>query len=173
MKAPMEVQVQEKSPLAAQSTTATTATDEETSRRSIRNLMGLILKHRGGPGFGNGILKGFDVERYEKTVNEVTELLRAECGATLEEVTEISIPTVPDPVPNAPEIQQLSGTAQIDSSEPKSIPTPLDSSIGCIEAVVKMHKESPTEQRDQLLIRLRDAFKGVVSKCDNLVQRIW
>ena len=170
MKAPMEVQVQEKSPLAAQDTTATIAADEESSRRLIRAMMGLILKHRGGPGFGNGILKGFDVERYEKTLNEVTELLRAECGAAAEEVNQISTPAVPDSVPDVQEHQQLSVTAQTDLSGPESIPSPLDSSIECIEAVVKMYKEAPTEQRDELLVPLRDAFQGVVTKCDNLVQ---
>ncbi|KAL3918386.1 MAG: hypothetical protein SGARI_007479 [Bacillariaceae sp.] len=50
----------------------------EESRQKIRTLMGMILKHRGGPGFGKGRLQGPEIDRFDSLMNEVTAILREE-----------------------------------------------------------------------------------------------
>lgn len=50
----------------------------DTRKQNLRTLMGLLLKHRGGPGFGKGRLKGPDVDLFEGLVEEITNMLRDE-----------------------------------------------------------------------------------------------
>ena len=60
-----------------------TVTDEKPEvRRGLRTLMGLILKHRGGPGFGKGRIKGDEAEGFEKLLGEITDLLRSEATSS-------------------------------------------------------------------------------------------
>jgi len=50
----------------------------DTRKQNLRTLMGLLLKHRGGPGFGKGRLKGTDIDLFEGLVEEITNMLRDE-----------------------------------------------------------------------------------------------
>jgi len=53
--------------------------DETTARSNIRTLMGLLLKHRGGPGFGSGRLKSAsDIDKYDQMLSLVVDLLKKE-----------------------------------------------------------------------------------------------
>lgn len=54
--------------------------DTDEQRRLFRSLMGLLLKHRGGPGFGSGRLKPAETEKFRNTFHEVFDILRAEAG---------------------------------------------------------------------------------------------
>ena len=62
---------------APQSTVPTAPADLE---RSIQQLVGYLYKHKGGPGFGAGRLKGAEMERFEALVREVKEALAVESG---------------------------------------------------------------------------------------------
>ena len=46
----------------------------------FRTLMCLILKHRGGPGFGAAMLKEPDVKRFESTLDDALKVLKRETG---------------------------------------------------------------------------------------------
>jgi hypothetical protein len=52
--------------------------DSEETRKSIRTLMGLLLKHRGGNGFGHGRLKDAEAKKLEEMSAEVLALLKSE-----------------------------------------------------------------------------------------------
>lgn len=61
---------------------STETDDKPEVRRGIRTLMGLLLKHRGGPGFGKGRIKGAEAEGFENLLGEITEMLHAEAADT-------------------------------------------------------------------------------------------
>jgi len=54
--------------------------DDDETRNKLRTLMGLTLKHRGGPGFGAGRLKPNEVEKYKDALNGVMDVLKSEAG---------------------------------------------------------------------------------------------
>ena len=56
------------------------ANDSEDIHRSLCTLQGLILKHRGGPGFGAGQLKAPEASKLETSLTEVTTLFGKEAG---------------------------------------------------------------------------------------------
>ena len=129
--------------------------DEESAIRSIRTLMGLILKHRGGPGFGAGFLKGPDINRFEQTLADVSATIRSEL-IDCDEVTQNPSPPDTVPIPKS-------------TSKPPFELSPLDESFQCIDAIVNMYKQAPSRQRDELLVPLRDALVSVVTKCNSLI----
>lgn len=58
----------------------------------LQTLTGYLLKHRGGPGFGSGRLKGAELESFEQLMDEVKLLLRAEAGGEAPTpVSEVSV----------------------------------------------------------------------------------
>jgi len=134
--------------------------DDETARRTVRTLMGLILKHRGGPGFGAGYLKGPETSRFENTLAEVSDMLRSEIAT-----------------PTAPMVDESSSTELEPSSlkdDPITSPTrglafPLEASLECVDAVVRMYQQSSSEQQADLLIPLRDALASAVTRCNLLI----
>jgi len=83
-------------------------------RRGLRTLMGLLLKHRGGPGFGKGRLKGPEAEGFENLLGEITELLQSEAGSggavgvkTAPAQSAVSPPPIqPQQVATPPPVQQ-------------------------------------------------------------------
>lgn len=58
-------------PEAAENASPATATIE----REVRLALGLLLKHRGGPGFGHGRLDGRELELMEQKLRDVAEKL--------------------------------------------------------------------------------------------------
>jgi len=139
------------------SITSSVSDDDESERRLLRTLMGLILKHRGGPGFGAGFLKGPDVARFESTLAEVTQMLSSECGSPVIQKTITK---------SSPSSVSVSESTQQDQA---TLTPPLDGSIQCIEAIVEMYKNAPAEQREELVAPLRDALANVVTKLDGTV----
>ena len=81
-------------------------TNSEELRRDIRTLMGLVLKHRGGPGFGSGILKDAEAQRLKNLLADVKGTLREEAGmkkaAPTAEVTKGVEPASPPTIPEVP-----------------------------------------------------------------------
>lgn len=121
--------------------------DSEENRRSVRTLMGLLLKHRGGPGFGHGRLNEVEGKKLEDGAAEVMALLNQELGG------ETSLSTDVD----------ATGTA-IDTTE-----SPLSGTVACVETVLSMYKNADVSTKDELVMPLRDAMLSAVNTINKVV----
>mmetsp|Transcript_4531 Transcript_4531/g.9647 ORF Transcript_4531/g.9647 Transcript_4531/m.9647 type:complete len:1029 (-) Transcript_4531:237-3323(-) len=197
----------------SQSTPTGTAVDEDEKRKIIRTTQGLLLKHRGGPGFGSGRLKGPEAQRLENTLQEIQDILYSEVGVKQSTPSSNGIPKmvsepdqvakVPPVTPAAPVAPKTSATpaapmmqskpissaspvkpvavAPPKPSVPASIPAPIspatpiecdpmDGSIACIEAVLKMYKEAATPaEREAMLIPLREALMAAAGTSNKVI----
>ena len=165
--------------------------DKEEVRRGLRTLMGLVLKHRGGPGFGKGRLKGAEAEGFENLLGEITELLRSEIGsggvqsvppqAPVQQTPPVSSqpqaaavvqPPPQQVVPPAPPQQQVWSPA-VSSAMTYTAPGPPDqrmtSTIACVDGAVLMYKNSPPEIQEGLMIPLRGALMSAVNTCSQII----
>ncbi|KAG7363177.1 hypothetical protein IV203_026537 [Nitzschia inconspicua] len=142
----------------------------ETSRQNIRTLMGMILKHRGGPGFGKGRLKGPEIDRFETLLLEVSGALREEAKSA-------------QPV-NAPLASTNNHATLIDTETPSPLGSPapsvdvpapgsrssssanIDATIACIEGAITMYKNCPPELKQSVLVTLRAALVAAVDTCN-------
>jgi hypothetical protein len=136
--------------------------DSEDTRRMIRTLMGLLLKHRGGPGFGHGRLKGVEAERLEIALDNVLSTLKEEAGMASPTTAPpaASIP-VAAPVPPAPPAPVSTSSAPLSG--------PLAGAIACVDAAVSMYKNADAAGREDLLLPLRDALLSSVSSINKVV----
>jgi len=86
--------------------------NEDDTRRKLRTIMGMFLKHRGGKGFGSGLLRGKEADDFEKLLKEVGSQLRKEAGSREDAVSDTPvsatapasepIQTVPETIPVPP-----------------------------------------------------------------------
>ncbi|KAL3768182.1 hypothetical protein ACHAW5_007916 [Stephanodiscus triporus] len=157
------------------------ATDEEDVRRRVRTLQGLLLKHRGGPGFGAGRLKAPEARRLEETLAEVTGILRSELAAATGGGegdgrgaasapassgmgTASAAPTLP---------ARAAATAAASPSPPTAVATagdPLAGSVACVEAVLRMYKEtSDPAEREAMIVPLREALMAAASASNRVI----
>ena len=139
---------------------------EDDIRRSLRTLMGLILKHRGGIGFGGGFLKGPDVARFQTTLVEVKEILAKEAGrqvssVQMEETQEAQM------VEESSEAMLGSPSKSTDDL-PSEKYSDLDGSIECIDAIIDMYKKSSPSEKNELIGPLRKALASVMDKSDGI-----
>mmetsp|Transcript_621 Transcript_621/g.882 ORF Transcript_621/g.882 Transcript_621/m.882 type:complete len:517 (+) Transcript_621:2-1552(+) len=143
-------------PQPVSSTTALADADAETQRRSLRTLMGLLLKHRGGPGFGSGRLKEPEALKLENLLGDVMGLLRTEigmappAGATTVDVTAAPVPA-PPAAPAGFDFDRLTGT------------------IACIDGAIDMYKSSAAEEKSQNLLSLRAALMAAVNSVNQVI----
>ena len=165
---------------------------EENQRQKIRTLMGLLLKHRGGPGFGKGVLQGPDLERFENLFNEVAVMLREEAlqnapahasGASVSPtpsphreppVSQNSPP--PSPVAHQYQANQASPNSQTSFSSAitkapyaPSVTEQVESILACIEGAILMYKNSPPELKEGVLVTLRAALMSAVNTCNKVM----
>ncbi len=119
--------------------------DSESTRQSIRSLMGLLLKHRGGPGFGHGRLKGDEAKQLENKAAEILALLKEESG----DVGSTAAVTPSAAMP--PKVTDL---------DPSS---PLYGAVTCVDAAVNLYKSSDESSKSELMVPLRDALMSAVS----------
>jgi hypothetical protein len=157
----------EETPVEERPFTVTSSSDVR--RQNLRTLMGLILKHRGGPGFGKGRLKGPDVDLFENLADEVTNMLRDEAKDATPAVTAAATPVVEAaPVQAAPVVEVApvqtapAETPVAASAEPANI----DSTIACIEGAITMYKNSPPAIQESVLVTLRAALMSAVDTCN-------
>jgi hypothetical protein len=128
----------------------------EEQRQNIRTTMGLLLKHRGGSGFGAGRIKGPEIDRFENVLEEVTAMLRDEAmqGAA---ANAPMMSTTPAPAVGQPADVQAADPAQVDSM------------LACIEGSILMYKNSPAELQESVLPLMRSALLSAVNTCNNLI----
>jgi hypothetical protein len=146
------------------------------ARQKIRTLMGLILKHRGGPGFGKGRLKGAEIVRFESLLQEVSALLREEAKNIQPLNTQLpsTIPATPSNdvvMPSSPQVQvssssDISPTVGVGAS---SANIDIDSTIACIEGAVTMYRNSPPELQKSVLVTLHAALLSAVGTCNTIL----
>lgn len=152
-------------PQTQQSTSAapkvTVASSSDVIRREIRTLMGLILKHRGGPGFGTGGLKGNELAQYEQLMGDVTALLKAEAMANVG--TE-----PPTPIAQAAPAQAASAATPAAPS-PSSELAPVESILVALDGAVMMYRNSPAELQSSVLSTLRAALLAAVNACNSIM----
>jgi hypothetical protein len=113
--------------------------DSEETRKSVRTLMGLILKHRGGSGFGAGRLKEDEAQKLAESVDKVLALLKTEAG--MEVAAPAALALAVEAAPSFP----LAGT------------------FACVEAVLGMYKNADAASQQDLLIPVRDALVSAVN----------
>ena len=156
---------------------------EEETRQKVRTLQGLLLKQRGGPGFGAGRLRAPEAQRLESTLKEVTDMLRSETSAdahATKSMTTLPSPTSPavtsNPVPSTtviqPSPQKLVAEQKVPSmSQPTSPPVdPIAGTVACVEAALKMYKEASSQsERDALLLPLREAFMAAAGASNKVI----
>jgi hypothetical protein len=123
--------------------------DSEETRRTIRTLMGLLLKHRGGSGFGHGRLKGPEAVKLGDISSEVLSMLSEESGY----VSTSPVKTVE--VAQAAPQQALSG--------------PLAGAIACVDAAVNMYKNADAAGQSDLILPVRDALLSAVNTINSVV----
>mmetsp|Transcript_797 Transcript_797/g.1258 ORF Transcript_797/g.1258 Transcript_797/m.1258 type:complete len:729 (+) Transcript_797:137-2323(+) len=139
------------------STTSLVDADAETKRRSIRTLMGLMLKHRGGPGFGAGRLKEPEAQKLESLLGDVIGMLRAESGTE---------------APPAATTVDVSATASAQATAPAAASYDFDrltGTIACIDGAVEMYKKSAAEEKSENLLALRAALMAAVNSCNTVI----
>mmetsp|Transcript_15246 Transcript_15246/g.24705 ORF Transcript_15246/g.24705 Transcript_15246/m.24705 type:complete len:679 (-) Transcript_15246:110-2146(-) len=184
----------ESPPVPQTSATSSENSGSDETRQKLRTLMGMILKHRGGPGFGKGRLKGPEINRFESLLQEVSDLLREEAKmaqpvdkpltATKPPATSGSV-VEPTPIQNAnPSPPQTTSVAVVDPApiqNTASSPAPasvtastsssgnIDSTIACIEGAITMYKNSPPELQSSVLVTLRAALVSAVDTCNDIL----
>ena len=139
---------------------------DDARQQNLRTFMGLILKHRGGPSFGKGRLKGSDIDLFQGLVDELTNMLKDEAQNALPSAEAVSAtPAVVEatPIPAAPVVSTPEAApAASASAEPANI----DSTIACIEGAITMYNNSPPAIRDSVLVTLRAALQAAVDTCN-------
>ena len=132
--------------------------DEEQTRRDIRTMMGLILKHRGGKGFGSGVLKEPEATRLKGLLDNVVGILKEEAdgGAPATETTEgpASIGSVAAGI-----VEATKAAAPAGSATEAGAPAPsVTGAIACVEGAVQLFKASGPGEQESLLPSLRAAL---------------
>lgn len=169
-------------------------TDEDAMRTKVRTLQGLLLKHRGGPGFGAGRLRAPEAQRLEDTLVEVKGVLRSEAGmedvkpaavaappapavesksAVASPIAVAAVSTPPPPtMPSAPlvpaPVQESAATTQPPKAAEGS-PDPLSGSVACVEAALRLYKESSPTDREVMVIPLREALMAAASTINKFI----
>ena len=135
--------------------------DSEETRKDIRSLMGLLLKHRGGPGFGHGRLKDDEAKKLEEQAIEIVSLLKEESGME-STTTSLGMAATSSyaPTPAA----STSTSVKLDPS------SPLYGAVSCVDAAVNLYKNSDSTGKGELMIPLRDALMSAVETINKQIE---
>lgn len=127
--------------------------DSEEDRKSVRTLMGLLLKHRGGPGFGHGRLEGAEAEKLENMSSEVLAMLQKESGVESTIDTQTAAQT------------SATSYATVPANESSS----LLGAIACVDAALNMYKNASESGKNELKLPLRDALLSAVNTMNKVI----
>lgn len=160
-------------PAVAASTLRATATqpamDDTEGRLEIRTLMGLLLKHRGGPGFGAGRIQGAEMARFETLAANLLATLRTERGRTAALGSSSGVTIVPPPTAAVPpSSDRMSGGVR--ASPP--VGDRIQTMMSCIDGAMQMYRNSPPAMQDDVLISLRAALLSAVGTCNEIVAEL-
>lgn len=162
-------------PLAA----ATVTENEDDARRKLRTLQGLLLKHRGGPGFGAGRLKEMEARKLVQTLGEVTNMLRGEWegnqptagvgrsdgGSRLSTPPTPVMMTIPQPLAQPPQ-------TMVSPPQPiTAMNDPLAGALACVEAVIKLYNEAASDpvKHDAMVPILKNALQSASESIEAVV----
>mmetsp|Transcript_18377 Transcript_18377/g.27720 ORF Transcript_18377/g.27720 Transcript_18377/m.27720 type:complete len:733 (+) Transcript_18377:106-2304(+) len=166
------------------------ALSEDEKRRELRTLQGLLLKQRGGPGFGAGRLREAEAQRLEKSLETVMGILRSEDGDFIAGTPSTATAATPPPVAQAPKpvqpaqpvkpAQPMQPPVPAQPAQPvqpiKSAPAPVQSqidpmtgSIACVEAALKMYQDASPAERQVMMIPLREALMAAASGANKVI----
>jgi hypothetical protein len=154
----------------------TPSTDEASRRQDVRTLMGLLLKHRGGPGFGAGRITGSEAARFESLADTVMATLRSEAtGSAQPSATATMAPSAFSASSTAmsgsvanPSVAATGGSA-ISQSPRVPVGDRINSMLSCIEGAVLMYRNAPFELQAGLLMTLRAALLSAANTCNEIV----
>jgi hypothetical protein len=124
--------------------------------KDTRTLMGLTLKHRGGPGFGSGRLRGEEVQRYQELASNLMKALQNEQPAVSAEASR---------QPSTPQ-----STAPPTQQEMSESPDRTKSMVSLIEGAVQLYKNSPPQLQESMLGAVRAALSSAVTTCNEVLQ---
>ena len=166
---------------------------EDEKRRELRTLQGLLLKQRGGPGFGAGRIREAEAQRLEDTLGKVMDILRSEDGDFIAgtpataAAAAASPPVVQAPKPVQP-VQPMKPPAQpmqppkpmqpaqpvqpMQSTTPAPVQSqvdPMTGSIACVEAALKMYQDASPAEREVMMIPLREALMAAASGANKAI----
>lgn len=156
---------------------------EDEKRRELRTLQGLLLKQRGGPGFGAGRLREPEAQRLENTLGKVMDILRSEDGDFIAGTPAAASPPpvvqAPKPVqpaqpvkPAQPIMQPPPQPVQQMQSTPAPVQSqvdPMTGSIACVEAALKMYQDASPAEREVMMIPLREALMAAASGANKAI----
>jgi len=159
------------------------AMSEDEKRRELRTLQGLLLKQRGGPGFGAGRLREAEAQRLETSLEKVMNILRSENGDFVAGTPATASPPIaqaPKPVQPAQPAkpaQPMQPPAPVQPVQPiQSAPAPVQSqfdpmtgSIACVEAALKMYQDASPAERQVMMIPLREALMAAASGANKAI----
>jgi hypothetical protein len=120
-------------------------------REGIRALMGMLLKHRGGSGFGQGRLTGGEINSFDMLATDISAILRDEAR---------NAPMVEEPAV----IQQM---AAVQAAQPTA--DRVNGMFACMEGAMQMYKNSPPELQEGVLVTLRAALLSAVNTCNDII----
>lgn len=132
---------------------APSAEDSEETRKKIRTLMGFILKHRGGPGFGHGRLQGDEAGKMVESAQEVLSMLKTETG-----MEDLSFESSHDDDGGDEDFANISSPPM----SPSLGQGKIGEAIACADAALRMYKSMDVESQKDLLIPVRDALASTV-----------
>ena len=171
--------------------------ETELTKRKIRELQGLFLKHRGGPGFGSGRLRGNEVEQFEVTLKAVGAQLRADAGPRTEAASSVPAPApvvtqpiaaavpAPAPIPSPPPVisrPEVEAHAPLITPPPRpdtsamttftsgSVDPRLQGSLACVEGALQMYKNCSPEIQQGMLMALRAALLSAANSCQQVIE---
>ena len=149
---------------------AAAAPETEDSKRQARELQGYFLKHRGGPGFGSGKLRGNEVEKFEQTLKAVGGQLRAEAGPRTEQASVPAPAFVAAPAPAAVVAPAAPAPAPVVAASSEESAGRLQGTLACVEGAVQMYKNCPPDLQPGMLMALRGALLSAASSCQQVIE---
>merc|ERR1712238_95204 len=111
---------EEKKPVPVSSTSSS---DLENVQSSLRKLQGYLLKHRGGPNFGAGVLEPAESETMKESLTEVMSILRSEVD--LEANTELKLEVMEQVSSSSSDAAEARTSNQMTLSTVPVVPSPI------------------------------------------------
>ena len=141
----------------------TSESSDEEIKKGIRTLMGMILKHRGGPGFGAGGLKGSEIAQFEELKGYVVDLLKEEAMSNVGTAAPTSVAQAA-PVPEMTTTTPAAAGSSSDQAQVKSI-------LAALDGAIMMYRNSPSELKPAVLSTLRAALLAAVNTCNDVMDQ--